>query len=253
MGSGEAIAVALKALLQKAVSPEGALQALLSRYPKLMDALERIEENLAFERSVFHQYGRPGDLEVHREHVAPLERAREEVLEGLRTGVLNSLRNAGFLAFGIRMPINEASRPEPIAPVLWNALELDFRNAIACGGDREYRNVRIVQLDRCAGAELALALALIRSLAAAREPRWTDQGTNDGPSFVGRRSLMRAIAQEMRRRAERGELCAKLAEECRMLAAWAREKFPGHQTPGAKAIENALRSLYRQLKPRETP
>ena len=64
---------------------------------------------------------------------------------------------------------------------------------------------------------------------------------------------MRAVEQEMRRRAGRGELCAGLAEECRALAAWASEKFPGHQTPTAKTIENALRSVYWQLKPRETP
>jgi hypothetical protein len=57
----------------------------------------------------------------------------------------------------------------------------------------------------------------------------------------------------MRPRVEQGELRLTLAEECRVLAEWAREAFPGHQTPKAKAIENALRSVYRQLKPRETP
>ena len=38
MGSGETIAVIFKALLEKAVSPEEALQALLSRYPKSMES-----------------------------------------------------------------------------------------------------------------------------------------------------------------------------------------------------------------------
>jgi hypothetical protein len=249
MDSGEASAVIFKALLEKSVSPEEAMQALLGRSPRITDLLERIEDDLAFERSVLLQYGGPGDLKLHRQYVAPLERAREEVLDRLRTSVLNSLRSAGCLAFGFRMPIDERGRPEPIAPVLWNMLELDFRNAVARGGGREYRNVRIVLLDRCAGVELARVLALIRRLAAGPDPaakgrtaspsddhvaaaggaghrRPTDQGTTDGRSFVGRTSLMRAVEQEMRRRAERDELCPTLAEQAACSRRGQRAGFP---------------------------
>ena len=69
-----------------------------------------------------------------------------------------------------------------------------------------------------------------------------------GPSFPGRPSKMSAIVQELRKRAEEGNLAETLAEESRQLCEWARERFPGEQTPTDKTIANGIRSTYHILK-----
>ncbi|MEO5333001.1 MAG: hypothetical protein H7839_13360 [Magnetococcus sp. YQC-5] len=69
-----------------------------------------------------------------------------------------------------------------------------------------------------------------------------------GASYPGRPSVMNAVEQEMRRRDEAKEMMSILAREANALSAWAKEKFPGQQTPTPKAIQNALRDLHRTLK-----
>lgn len=68
-------------------------------------------------------------------------------------------------------------------------------------------------------------------------------------SFPGRPSLMAAIKEEMKRRRKDGELEDSLAAECRSLASWAENKFPGHQTPTNRTIENSLRRVFKSIKP----
>lgn len=67
-------------------------------------------------------------------------------------------------------------------------------------------------------------------------------------SFPGRPSIMNAIVQQLQQSAAANELCASLAEQARQLEKWATFAYPKVQTPKAKAIENAVRNLYRQLK-----
>jgi hypothetical protein len=65
----------------------------------------------------------------------------------------------------------------------------------------------------------------------------------------GPRSLMSTIEQEMRSRAERGELKDGVTDECRALEKWARINFPEHsRPPKAKSIMNTLGKLYYELK-----
>ena len=64
----------------------------------------------------------------------------------------------------------------------------------------------------------------------------------------GRPSMMPAIQQEMKRRASSEELLPVLAQETRYLAQWAKEVFPGEQTPQPVSIGNRLNTLHRQLK-----
>nr|VFJ42644.1 MAG: hypothetical protein BECKFM1743A_GA0114220_1000124 [Candidatus Kentron sp. FM]VFJ43378.1 MAG: hypothetical protein BECKFM1743C_GA0114222_1000124 [Candidatus Kentron sp. FM]VFK05521.1 MAG: hypothetical protein BECKFM1743B_GA0114221_1000124 [Candidatus Kentron sp. FM] len=67
------------------------------------------------------------------------------------------------------------------------------------------------------------------------------------PSFPGRPSLMASVKQEMRRRAERGELLSSLRKEAFFLEEWAKTNHPEQQTPTAKTIKNALHAFYRNL------
>jgi hypothetical protein len=67
-------------------------------------------------------------------------------------------------------------------------------------------------------------------------------------SFPGRPSIMRAIETEMRRRANAGLLAPQLRDEAQALQDWAKYTHADQQVPGVGAIENALRSVYRQLR-----
>jgi len=58
---------------------------------------------------------------------------------------------------------------------------------------------------------------------------------------------MAGLGQEMRRRAEGGQLLPSLHKECVFLEEWARLNYPNQQTPKVKSIENALRTAYRNL------
>jgi hypothetical protein len=67
-------------------------------------------------------------------------------------------------------------------------------------------------------------------------------------SFGGRPSVMRQIAAEMTRRAERHVLAPKLREEATALHDWAKTNVDEKkQLPHPRSIENALREHYRTL------
>lgn len=58
---------------------------------------------------------------------------------------------------------------------------------------------------------------------------------------------MRPIEAEMRRRALVGSLEPKLSKEAQALHAWAKRHIdPSKQIPTPRAIENALRGVYRE-------
>jgi hypothetical protein len=67
-------------------------------------------------------------------------------------------------------------------------------------------------------------------------------------SFPGRPSIMRALEIEIRRRADARQLAPHLRDEARVLHDWAKQTHAGRQVPGVRAIENALRDVYRQLR-----
>jgi len=80
---------------------------------------------------------------------------------------------------------------------------------------------------------------------------WFGRGKAPTPksaSFPGRPSIMRAVETEMRRRADVGQLAPQLRDEAHALKDWAEHTHPDQQVPGVGAIENALRSVYRQLR-----
>jgi len=85
---------------------------------------------------------------------------------------------------------------------------------------------------------------------------WFGRDGATGPksaSFPGRPSIMRAIEIEMRRRANAGQLAPQLRDEAQALQDWAKYTHADQQVPGVGAIENALRSVYRQLRGARRP
>jgi hypothetical protein len=62
----------------------------------------------------------------------------------------------------------------------------------------------------------------------------------------GRPSVMHLIEAEYDRRKGRGEIAGGIGKVAAELAAWAKVTYPDYRTPGAGAIENALRSKHRQ-------
>jgi hypothetical protein len=76
---------------------------------------------------------------------------------------------------------------------------------------------------------------------------WFDKQSSQ-PSFPGRPSLMAAIVQELERRASANSLEPSLAREAEVLFQWAREHFPGEQTPKPRSIENGIREEYRRFR-----
>lgn len=77
---------------------------------------------------------------------------------------------------------------------------------------------------------------------------WFGEKRHKGPSFPGRPSKMAAIVQELRRRADAGELEATLAAEARHLSKWAAERFPEEQTPKPRSTETGIRKDFWKLK-----
>jgi hypothetical protein len=68
-------------------------------------------------------------------------------------------------------------------------------------------------------------------------------------SFGGRPSVMRQLEAEMCRRASRRILAPKLREEAKELRLWAEANIDAeNQIPQVRAIENALRRRYKELK-----
>jgi len=216
--------------LKKALRTYGDPQ-LLATYEKARAALKRIPPHPTWLNSSRRE------REEWRDQYKAAQPASRNAVDSawakLVADFMERLRSGELTATGIKVPVHDESQPIVITRYLWFDLVPDFTRSSAKGRGSEFVGVRVRR--------------------ASLDPDSTAQRVIDGPSFVGRPSLMRAVEQEMRGRAERGELCAKLAEECRVLAAWVREAFPNHQTPGAKAIENGLRSVYWQLKPRGTP
>jgi hypothetical protein len=80
------------------------------------------------------------------------------------------------------------------------------------------------------------------------KPRFWFGDHSEGPSFPGRPSLNRAIVQELRERAQAGQLKATVAAQSEDLKLWVDQKHPGVQTPTARTIENIIRQEFRQLR-----
>ena len=63
----------------------------------------------------------------------------------------------------------------------------------------------------------------------------------------GRPSLMPAVEQLMRGRAQAGQLERTLTAEAKVLSELVKARHPGEQTPGFRAIINSLAGVYRSL------
>lgn len=140
-------------LQSKFVTPNGAVQWVVENF-EIGGSLERLENEISFERGVFHLYGQTEeDAKLHREHVRPYEQARDKMVNEAKQDVIRLLRSGHFIGNVLKMPIVSTSTPGFIIPVFWNVLELDFDRMIATNEDMEYRNVQIIPVDRCTEEE----------------------------------------------------------------------------------------------------
>jgi hypothetical protein len=153
------------------------------------------------------------------------------------------LRSGELIGTGIKLPVTTGSRPEPIAPALWDVLVLDFASNQARSRGLTYHGVRIGSAaDGFAVEPNAFGDAKVGG---APVPA-------SSPSYPGRPSVMKKVRLEMERRAGEGLLCDTLKAESDELATWIAHELPSEQTPTAKTIRNACRDMYRQLKARNT-
>lgn len=160
------------------------------------------------------------------EAVALRRRIAESMIRRLSSGEL--------IATALAMPLRPTSRRRVIAPELWSRLEFVGRFEEAW-----YENLRFVDL-------------LIREKTEEMRPMQEAPSTarrdrsGRGP---GRPSVMKAIAEEMRRRAAAGEIARSLRHEAEALSEWAEKQFPHERIPKPKSIERSLSRIYRDLKP----
>ncbi len=144
----------MPSLHSKFITPNEAVQWVVENF-EIGGSLERLENEISFERGVFHLYGRSEeDAKLHREHVRPYEQARDKIVSEAKQGVIRLLRSGHFIGIGLKMPIVANSVSGLIVPVFWNVLELDFDRMIATSEDMEYRNVQIIPIDRCTEEEV---------------------------------------------------------------------------------------------------
>jgi|SRR5689334_4066986 len=82
------------------------------------------------------------------------------------------------------------------------------------------------------------------------KPRFWFGRVTDGPGFPGRPTIMRAIVQELERRAEAGQLSETLTDQATELVAWANERLPPGPIPipGTRSVANAIRKIYWALR-----
>jgi hypothetical protein len=164
--------------------------------------------------------------------------AREQAERALYDDFLSRLQSGELIASGYRVPIDPAIGRQVIPADLWTVLRPNVPNSSARGGGCQFVSVLVSRRPV--------------SIPFAELPLSRDATERRAPSFPGRPSVMRAIEQEMRRRAGRGELQDKLSEECKHLEEWAENEFEGQQTPKWRSIANAVRNLYKQLKAQKT-
>lgn len=134
---------------------------------------------------------------------------RRQLLEGL------------LVASGLALPLTPVSCRTEIACHLWNVLNLRPGAGAVVGKGLRIVEVRVRRARSLRGAECR------------------DGETGATPKRPGPKSIMPQIGAETQARAERGELKAGLAEECRALKKWAKSGFPSHpRVPKIKPIQN---------------
>ena len=150
------------------------------------------------------------------------------------------LRRGELVATGTEWPVTMDSKPMVIPAHLWDVLVLDLDKGTVRAGGLLIVGVRVrpaSERDADRGG-----LEPHTSEEAPRSERDTAVGS------PGRPSVMSAIAQEMRRRAQRGELRDRITPECRALRAWAEQHVQGEHIPQVDSIRKALSDLYQSLR-----
>ena len=155
--------------------------------------------------------------------------------KALKADLLRQLQAGELIASGFRWPVAPNSRREDVAADLWELLHLRIPTNEVVGN-----GLRLVQV------QIRRAVQPYAGIGAGPAPRVPILADKKRP---GPRTLMPAIEQELRARAQRGELKNSVSDECRALESWVKATFPQHgRPPKAKSILNALGQIYYELK-----
>jgi hypothetical protein len=173
---------------------------------------------------------------AYAELLAPIS-SNQIVVTGVRNGVREKLEGHLFASIPIDYPFGDTS----IDLIFKDDLHLQ---SYVYDGDEQWRKGYDDCLRRGRLVQWSQLMVLKSEIA-----QWWPFNEADSPQThsggAGRPSAMHLVEAEYRRRRERGELTEGIGEVSRILAQWAREAHPGLRTPGAGAIENALRERHR--------
>ena len=170
----------------------------------------------------------------------------------------NQLLSEDLVATGYVTPIRIDSKRQKIPPHLYRVLQARFANSSFVGPDIKIVDVLILAADEYASLmEPATSSVLLELASAAVAGCEINEGIGRvaTPILRGRPGLPAAFEQEMRRRAEVGELQTSLAQEVAYLREWGDRT--GLHNPAGKpwavsTIKNKLRDPYRDLTTRKT-
>lgn len=152
------------------------------------------------------------------------------------------LARGELIASGIAVPLTTTSHRRDIPPELWSRLTFGHEFLTVVGNGLRYEEVLIRE-----------AAPATSSATEQKMPVPQTQPGRPARSRPGRPSMMPEIEAEMRRRAKSGQMAPSLRQEAKELAAWAEQEFQGGTGPKARSIEKQLGSIYRELKPINSP
>jgi hypothetical protein len=103
----------------------------------LVEVFHALEDELMLKRPLVP------DPAMEREY-AQLERRWQGLMDRLDRWILEELKRARLLAYGVRLPLTPSAVAMPIPSGLWHSLQLDVEQCRATGEDWSYMEIRIV-------------------------------------------------------------------------------------------------------------
>jgi hypothetical protein len=162
--------------------------------------------------------------------------SRERAWNALLADFKSRLLSGELMATGVEGTDSLSYIRKPIPRELWHRLRLQIRTSRATLGTLTVLDIEVrrVQANQVAEAEIPSVIP--------------PSSETKRPGRRGRPSIKDRLAQEMRRRAEAGELVDGVAAEARALRSWAEQNIQGAKIPQVDSIEDAIRDLYWDLR-----
>jgi hypothetical protein len=231
------------------------VEALLykAKYSPLHEAVQLIADRLA-----------AADRKNYADAVAAIDDARKQLLEALFEG---TVRAEGVRWYDVAPDYERPSveydkstsidrgiwshercekqensyRLDTIA-VYWNDDWIEYFDSTGEWAGYEARKIRVFR------AEIDREFLASETIIPDDPPRNEPEGKIYRTGVAGRPTSKQLALQEMRRRADDGNLCSTLGEQSREMCLWLKEQHPEAPQLTAKALENGLRHEYWRLK-----